>query len=119
MPKKTSDLTHSLSILRLRLIRAPSNPADDLRNGLAEKDAHLVDVEKSDKDKPVIQPPNSANYPGRRLLVEWLVFMQTDSPFVGIFADVYMTSNDIDNLPPANSSLVLHDLDPPVNVSEP
>ncbi|KAG1820810.1 uncharacterized protein BJ212DRAFT_1585910 [Suillus subaureus] len=110
MSKKTSDLTHSLSIPGLRLIGSPGNPSciiDHLEDGLCDA-AHLVDVRGDDKDKDVDDLQNG------------LFLCKLIPPSWGFLpvSNVYMTSNDIDNIPPANSSLIPHDLELPMSALE-
>ncbi|KAG1778334.1 hypothetical protein EV702DRAFT_1220110 [Suillus placidus] len=121
----------------------PITPTENFTEGLVGRDggvcivhslpgelcdaAHLVDVSKGDKYIEQLTTSRSLNNPNPQIIQDvddlrnGLFLLGLITPFIGIsvaflpIPNVYMTSNDIDNLPPATSSLILHDLNTPVN----
>lgn len=89
--------------------------------------AHIIDVSKGDKYIEKLATCRSLNHPNPQFvrdvddLQNGLLLFQMVTSFMGLsvaflpIPNVYMTSNDVDNLPLATSSLILHDLDPPMN----
>ncbi|KAG1879122.1 hypothetical protein F4604DRAFT_1753160 [Suillus subluteus] len=126
--------------------RDTPTPTEKFKNGVTERDggtcivnhlrsdlceaAHLIDVNKGNKYIEKLTTLRSLNYPNPQIIRDvddlrnGLFLFVLIPPFMGLsvaflpIPNVYMTSDDINSRTPANSSLILHDLDPPEDLPQ-